>query len=239
MSEQRVWTNSRFGRVLAVLFAIFALIVGVGESPDAAWTWDQILVSGGIAVAGAVVLVAMFSSRLTLKGGVLTARHFYGSRSVRLEDVEVVEEAFVAYTGLILRLHDGTTMRTLVSGTTGHYWGKTRAERLCEELGRLALASCQAPGETVSAEHPVVVTRASRVRRVVVWSLLIVGWFAMAALANWWAHRQDIEWALEESGNRGPNFLFVTSLVYWGAVGCVALVMAANAEAKANEDVAS
>lgn len=239
MSEQRVWTNSRSGRVLAVIVAIFAVLMAVAESPDTTWTWDQILISGGIAVAGAVVLVVMFSSRLTLKGGVLTARHFYGSRSVRLEDVDVVEEAFWSFTGLLLRTHDGTTMRTLVSGTTGHYWGKTRAERLCEELGGLALASRQAPGETVPAEDLVVVTRASRVRRVAVWSLLIIGWFAMAALANWWAHRQDIEWALEESGSRGPNFLMIVSLVYWGAVGCVALVMAANAEAKANRDSAS
>jgi hypothetical protein len=67
----------------------------------------------------------------------------------------------------------------------------------------------------------------SKLRRARVWLLLVVGWIAVASLAGWWARSQDIEWALDE-GARGPNYLLISSLVYWGTVFCVALVAAAR-----------
>ncbi|MFI5425785.1 hypothetical protein [Aeromicrobium sp. UC242_57] len=59
------------------------------------------------------------------------------------------------------------------------------------------------------------------------WLLLAAGWIGVTALAGWWAHGHDIEWALRDSG-RGPNYLLVVGCVYWGAVFCVAMVAAAR-----------
>lgn len=60
-----------------------------------------------------------------------------------------------------------------------------------------------------------------------VWLLLITGWIAVASLAGWWARSQNIEWALDQ-GTRGPNYLLISSLVYWGAAFCLALAIAAR-----------
>lgn len=59
------------------------------------------------------------------------------------------------------------------------------------------------------------------------WLLLVVGWVVAASVAGWWARSHNIGWALDD-GTRGPNYLLVSSLVYWGAVFCVAIVVAAR-----------
>lgn len=223
MTGRRVWTNSWAGRVLTIFFGILLLALTSSESAfvvSASW------------VLVVVALVAVFTSRLTLDDGVLTARQFFRSRSVRLDEIERVEPAFLLCTGLVIRTSGGKHIRTLVTGElTDFSLGTSRVDRLCEELNALAELAHTAPGD-VSTFHLPRRSLSSRMRGALTVALILTGWMAAAWLAGWWAHRENIGWALEESGSQGPNYLLIVTLVYGGAVACVALVRMANAEAR-------
>lgn len=105
---------------------------------------------------------------------------------------------------------------------------------MCSRLGRVTYAlemvpSAQRRPERAHLDYDSCVPSESpsKMRRAGVWLVLVVGWIAVASVAGWWARSQDIEWALDESA-RGPNYLLISSLVYWGAAFCVALVIAAR-----------
>lgn len=195
------------------------------------WSVEQIVFGAIVVLLTVVLLVAIFTSRLVLRDGVLTAKHFYGSRSVGLAEVESVEPGFWLCAGLVLRLQDGTKIRTFVSGAVGNEFWETRAERLGAEVEALAEAARQSPDD-LCRELTTVAPRWWTFRRVAIWALLLAGWVVTVIVADWWANREEIGWALEEAGSRGQNYLPVVSLVYWGSVGCVALVRTANAEAR-------
>lgn len=142
MGPRRVWTNAAFGRLVWTTFGAVALAISFTVSPadgPAPWHGSQIpadLVICGVAVA---VVVGVWTSRLVLSDGVLTATNFYVSRSMRIDEVVAVDWAILPGLGGRVRRHDGTGIRTLVAARTWDELWVPRATKIEREI--LALAA--------------------------------------------------------------------------------------------------
>jgi hypothetical protein len=130
VGEQREWRNSWFGRALGSVFGFTMVIIPLFVTPDdgsSPTAPGQVLIAIGVAGVGVAVLLAVWTSRLVLVDGVLTAFHFARSRSVKLADVESVVPAFWPLTGLMIKTSGGRRIRTLVSGSAQDEFWTTRA----------------------------------------------------------------------------------------------------------------
>ena len=137
-----MWTNSLFGRILCTATGVYFLILPFSEAPrNGEQTALSFLVGSIIFVVGAAVLVAVWTSRLVLAGGVLTATNFFISRSVPLVDVIDVDPSAFPFLGMKIRRADKSGIRTLVSGRTWDELWVPRAAKIAEEIGALAQAA--------------------------------------------------------------------------------------------------
>ncbi|HET6165944.1 MAG TPA: hypothetical protein VFE07_03890 [Marmoricola sp.] len=140
---ERVWTNSLWGRLLGTAFGVGLTLYLVFARPDPAsgglsWSgWDLVVLMSMIVLLLAVVL-ALWTSRLVLSHGTLTATNFFVSRSMPLVDVvDVRWSTFQIFGGKICGVHDND-IRTLVSGRAWDELWTTRAERIGQEIVNLA-----------------------------------------------------------------------------------------------------
>lgn len=140
MPPQRVWTNSVFGRTLCTVFGLFCFILPFGTTPENGQSWhgSSILVDVSIILVGAAVIVAVWTSRLTLSDGVLTATNFFISRSIPLVEVVDVDPAALPFLGMKIRRGDKSGIRTLVSGQSWDELWTTRAEKISREIVEMA-----------------------------------------------------------------------------------------------------
>lgn len=138
---RREWRNSWFGRAVGSGFGLgmFCIVLFV-DGPDdrARISWDQLLISLCILLMGAAVIAAVWTSRLELVEGVLTAVNFGRSSSVSIAHVESVEPSSWPCTGLLIVTTSGQRVRTLISGSVGNELWRTRADRICEEIEQIA-----------------------------------------------------------------------------------------------------
>lgn len=118
MAAHRVWTNSVFGRILCTAFGVIMLLLAFVAEPRGAESWHgpDLLIHGGIALVGVGATFAVWTSRLVLDNGVLTATNFGISRSMRLAEVVDVEPSAFPFLGMKVRRGDKSGIRTLVSG---------------------------------------------------------------------------------------------------------------------------
>jgi hypothetical protein len=137
---QRVWTNSAFGRILGTVLGVFCLLVPYGDPAPGhrPWHGSEIGVDLGFGLVGLLVIVAFWTSRLTLRDGVLTARNFFVSRSMPLVEVVGAEPAAFPFLGIKIRRADGSGIRTLVSGQSWNEPWTPRATRIAGEIRGLA-----------------------------------------------------------------------------------------------------
>lgn len=150
MNPERVWTNSRFGRALCTIFGLGVIGLRFNAAPDTGrpWRGTQILVDLGICGVGVAVLVAVWTSRLVLKDGTITATNFFRSRSIPLAEVEHINWSGWPGGGGKLCRSDGSGIRTLVTGTRQDEFWTSRAERIEREILELA---AEARGEGMAA----------------------------------------------------------------------------------------
>jgi hypothetical protein len=154
---QRVWTNSVFGRILGTVFGLICLILPYSDEPPGhrPWHGSAVWVDLGFGLFGLVVIVAFWTSRLTLADGVLTARNLFVSRSIPLLEVADAEPAAFPFLGIKIRRADGSGIRTLVSGQTWDELWTPRATKIADEIRGLALkaqAGLAVPGPAASRE---------------------------------------------------------------------------------------
>jgi hypothetical protein len=102
--------------------------------------WD-VLVRLALVAVGAATVVSMWTSRLVLSGGTLTATNFFVSRSMPLTDVMDVDWSALPWMGGKIRDRHRHGIRTLVSGRTWDELWTTRAEKIEREILSLAKAS--------------------------------------------------------------------------------------------------
>ena len=102
------------------------------------WHGKYIAIDLGVALVGLVVTVAVWTSRLVLAGGVLTATNFGISRSMRLVEVADVDPSVFPFLGMRIRRHDRSGIRTLVSGQAWNEPWTPRAAKIAREVEELA-----------------------------------------------------------------------------------------------------
>lgn len=141
MPPQRVWTNSVFGRILCTAFGLICIVLPYGDEPPGhrPWHGSDIGTDLGFGLVGLVVIVAVWTSRLTLSDGVLTARNLFVSRSISLLEVADAEPAAFPFLGIKIRRADKSGIRTLVSGQSWNELWTPRATRIAGEIRGLAL----------------------------------------------------------------------------------------------------
>lgn len=138
---ERVWTNSAFGRVLCTSFGAYSVSVPFTTVPDDGsepWSGWNAVFRITLIVVGIATIVAVWTSRLVLSSGRLTATNFFVSRSMPLVEVVEVDPAFLPFLGMKINGHDRSGLRTLVSGQTWDEWWKPRATRIAEDIVALA-----------------------------------------------------------------------------------------------------
>lgn len=115
------------------------------------WHGSEIPVDLVLSAVAIAVVTAVWTSRLELKDGSLTATNFFRSRSMPLVEVERVSWSTFAFLGGRLRRADGSGIRTLVSGRTWDELWTPRATKIEREI--LALAA-DARGGTAGVGVP-------------------------------------------------------------------------------------
>lgn len=145
MASERAWTNSRFGRVIntvgGVLIALIPVVGGFGSDVGGnGYRITAVVGEALIVVAGVALVVAVWTSRLVLSDGVLTARNFFVSRSMPIVDVVAAKPVGIPWLGITIRACNGRGIRTLVSGSS-YNGGTIRAARIAEEIVSLAEAA--------------------------------------------------------------------------------------------------
>lgn len=123
------------------MLGLFCLIVPYSDEPPGHRPWHgaEIWVDLGFGLFGLVVIVAFWTSRLTLADGVLTARNLFVSRSIPLVEVADAEPAAVPFLGIKIRRADGSGIRTLVSGQSWNEPWTPRATKIAREIRALAV----------------------------------------------------------------------------------------------------
>jgi hypothetical protein len=120
-----------------VLFGLLVLLANDGSLFE--WLTTGVVLAAG----GVLIIVSFWTARLSVEDGHLIARNFYGSRSVPLASVTQAEPVIL---GLLFWTDDGTRMRSLASGQAFDELWKTRAEKICEQVLRLARDARRAGG---------------------------------------------------------------------------------------------
>jgi hypothetical protein len=141
VNSERVWTNSVFGRIICTTFGVVVILLPFGEDPKdgtKAWQGSNIPIDLGLVIVGLVVIFAVWTSRLVLSDGVLTATNFGVSRSMPLREVVEVDAAAFPFLGMKIRRGDKSGIRTLISGRTWDELWTTRAEKIGREIVDLA-----------------------------------------------------------------------------------------------------
>lgn len=141
MNSERVWRNSVFGRIICTTFGVVVILLPFGEDPKdgtKAWQGSNISIDLCLVIVGFVVIVAVWTSRLVLSDGVLTATNFGVSRSMPLREVVDVDAAVFPFLGMKIRRGDKSGIRTLISGRTWDELWTPRAEKIGREIVDLA-----------------------------------------------------------------------------------------------------
>lgn len=137
-SSRRVWTNSTFGRLVGTVLGIVLLVMPFTAGGPPPFRASQIPITFFIWASGFAVTYAVWTSRLVLEGGILTATNFGIVRSMLLIEVHDIDWSALPGYGGKIRRKDKTGIRTLVSGRTWDELWKPRAAKIEEELLRLA-----------------------------------------------------------------------------------------------------
>lgn len=122
--------------MLGTAVGIFSTLCGLSvlfaqDGPPTQWLTTGL----GLATAGVIIVVTVWTARLSVQGGSLVAKNFYGSKSILLTEIVDAEPVII---GLLFRSEDGTRMRSLASGRAFDELWHTRAERICDEVLRMA-----------------------------------------------------------------------------------------------------
>lgn len=135
-----MWTNSIFGRVLVTVLGALWVFLGFATASTAPRAWDlsSIAVGVGMVLVGGAFIVAVWTSRLVLSDGVLTATNFGVSKSMLLIDVVDVDAATFPIFGMKIRRGDKSGIRTLVSGQSWDELWTPRATKIAREITVLA-----------------------------------------------------------------------------------------------------
>lgn len=149
------WVNSWFGRLLNSGLGGFAVGSGLWR---AFWHpgWrllDVLAASGVLLIAGAALLALTWTERLAVDGGRLVAHHFWGESSIALADITSAE-APIGITGILVRAHDGSRLRSWASMRQGNELWTTRAEKIAKAVLALVrdVQGAQAPASNPAAK---------------------------------------------------------------------------------------
>jgi hypothetical protein len=147
-----VWTNSVFGRILGTGLGLCLIVLSFNTEPDetARHGTSLIIVDALVAITGALVIVAFWTSRLRIADGNVTATNFFISRSMPLIEVAAAEPSTFPFLGIKIQRKDGSGIRSLVSGQSWDELWTPRATKIAgdiEDLAKLARGELTASGD--------------------------------------------------------------------------------------------
>ena len=149
-----MWTNSIFGRILGTGLGIFFMALPFDtEDHGTAWHGTPTVIVGDalLTLAGVLVIVALWTSRLLIADGNVIATNFFISRSMPLEEVAEANPSTFPFLGIKIQREDRSGIRTLVSGQSWDELWTPRATRIArdiEHLAKVARGELHASGET-------------------------------------------------------------------------------------------
>lgn len=136
-----MWTNSVFGRILGTgLGGYFMVLPFDTKDGGTAWHGTGTVIIGDalLTLAGLLVVVAFWTSRLVITDDTVIATNFFISRSLPLAEVAVVEPSTFPFLGIKIRREDRSGIRTLISGQSWNEPWTPRATRIAREIEHLA-----------------------------------------------------------------------------------------------------
>lgn len=140
VQPDRLWTNSWLGRLIGAILGLVLVAVSFTDGPangPAPWHGSEALIDVGIILFAVLVNVSLWTAKLVLSDGVLTATNFaVFHKSMPIAEVTKVSQGWLPGIGMLIR-GDGHRVRTLVSGW-GHAAVGPRADGIRREILSLA-----------------------------------------------------------------------------------------------------
>lgn len=138
MHPDRVWTTSIFARIYGTTAGLVLAIMPSVTTPrngTRPWHGEAIFWDGLGVFFGLAIVCAMWRARLVLADGILTARNFFRSVSIPLQDVVAVTPVPLA---MWIRPGKGIGILTMVASQPVRPYRLSRADRIGNELVALA-----------------------------------------------------------------------------------------------------
>lgn len=218
------WTNSRRARLFTVLMSAGCTGLFVFSEPanDGRWSWDQAVLGPVVAIVSLCALVIVFSSRLIVCRGHVTAVGVWRVVTVPSSRIERVDPSPWPYGGLLLRLKGGGVVRSLVtSDVSGGVGIEARVKTVTDQL-RAAIWTGVRIVDRADKVQGCSSSHARQRPRARVWVPVLVAGLSAVLLVRHFVVLSGNDWALHRHPGMLPTYAMVTLLAYWTGVGVVA-----------------